>query len=359
MTHYPEQRFLSKLAVIRRSVMLPDNIVGVIDVAVDKRVDLREVVAYGVKPSHHLILDVAHYFGVRKPEQLDALIQVKVGDNVDELTILAGRPNGRGKPLHTPIEGRVVNISDGRIIIEATPEVINLEAGVRGRVVAVHKGRGVTIETVGGQIQGVWGNNRRSIAVIRLEPEQGGVERLAAQFEVNYMGAVVLTKAPLTADTLDMLEEMNLAGIIAPSMHYSLLSRARAFPKPIMLTEGFGNMTMSHSLLTMFSEVEGQQITLDAFEPRAGDTRRPEVIVSVQPKAGDTPSRMNIMLTLKTGALVRITRAPYAGQNAHIVDLPKSPIVLDNGLRTACARVELPGGEQVIVPLANLEVIAR
>lgn len=356
MTHYPEQRFLSKLAVIRRSVMLPDNIVGVIDVAVDKRVDLREVVAYGVKPSHHLILDVAKYFGVRKPEQIEAMTQVKVGDNVDELTVLAAK--GR-REIHAPIEGRVVNISDGRIIIEATPEVINLEAGVRGRVVAVLAGRGVTIETVGGQIQGVWGNNRRSIAVVRFEPEQGGVERLASQFEVTYMGAVLLVKSPLTADTLDMLEEMNLAGIIAPSMHYSLLPRARAFPKPIMLTEGFGSMTMSYTLLTMFSEIEGQQITLDAFEPRAGDTRRPEVIVNVQPKPGDTPSRMNIMLTLKAGALVRITRAPYDGQNAHIVDLPKSPIVLDNGLRTACARVELAGGEQVIVPLANLEVIAR
>jgi len=356
MTHYPEQRFLSKLAVIRRSVMLPDNIVGLIDVAVDKRVDMREVVAYGAKPSHHLIVDLVQTFGLRKAEQAETLLRVKVGDNVDEITVLASK--GR-REVHAPIEGRVVNISDGRIIIEVTPEVIKLEAGVRGRVVTVHKGRGVTIETVGGQIQGAWGNNRRSIGVVRFEPEDGGLARLTDQFEVTYMGAIVMLKTPITEETFALVEEMNLAGMIAPSMHYRLRERALTYPKPVMLTEGFGTLSMNHTLLTMLSDIEGQQITLDAFEPRAGDTRRPEIIVTVQPKPGDTPSRMNIMLTFKTGALVRITRAPYEAQSGHIVDLPKAPIVLDNGLRTACARVELAGGQQVIIPLSNLEVIAR
>ncbi len=356
MTHYPEQRFLSKLAVVRRSVMLPDNIVGVIDVAVDKRVDLREVVAYGAKPSHHLIIDLVQIFGLRKAEQADALLHVKVGDSVDEITVLASK--GR-RQIHAPIEGRVVNISDGRIIIEATPEILNLEAGVRGRVVTVHTGRGVTIETVGGQIQGVWGNNRRGIGVVRFEPEVGGLARLNEQFDVQYMGAIVMLRTPITEETFALVEEMNLAGMIAPSMHYRLRERALTYPKPLMLTEGFGALPMNQTLSAMLSDIEGQQVMLDAFEPRAGDTRRPEIIVTAQPKPGDTPSRMNIMLTFKIGALVRITRPPYEGHSGHIVDLPKAPIVLDNGLRAACARVELANGQQAIIPLSNVEVISR
>jgi hypothetical protein len=359
MPHYPEQRFLSKLAIIRRRVTLPESIVGVVDVAPDKRVDLREVVAYGVAPSHHVIVDAVKFFRLRNPENLLSLLKVEVDDRVDELTVLAGKNVERGKRLYSPVEGRVVNISDGRIIIEAEPEMIKLEAGVRGRVISVQAGRGVTIETVGGQIQGVWGNGHRSIATMRFAPEPGGIEQLSRQFEVEFMGAIVAVKSPLTADDLNLIEEMNLVGVIAPGMHYGLIEHARRFPKPIMLTEGFGVEPMSHLMQTLLGEIEGQQITLDAFEPKAGDTRRPEVIVNVQPKVGDTPSRINIMLTLKPGTLVRLTREPYAGQSAQIINLPKSPVLLDNGLRVSCAEVELVGGNRVKVPLANIELIAR
>jgi len=56
---------------------------------------------------------------------------------------------------------------------------------------------------------------------------------------------------------------------------------------------------------------------------------------------------------------VRMLREPNMGQTGRILDLPKSPILLDNGLRVLCAQVELVAGEQLYVPLANLEVLSR
>jgi len=56
---------------------------------------------------------------------------------------------------------------------------------------------------------------------------------------------------------------------------------------------------------------------------------------------------------------VRMIREPYMGQTGIILDLPKAPVLLDNGLRVPCAQVELVAGDKLFVPLANLEVLGR
>jgi hypothetical protein len=56
---------------------------------------------------------------------------------------------------------------------------------------------------------------------------------------------------------------------------------------------------------------------------------------------------------------VRINRAPYAGQTARIVDLPDSPVQIENGLRVLSAQVKLQDGREVLVPMANLEALGE
>jgi hypothetical protein len=56
---------------------------------------------------------------------------------------------------------------------------------------------------------------------------------------------------------------------------------------------------------------------------------------------------------------IRLKRDPNMGTTGKIVDLPESPILLDNGLRVMAAQVQLVTGETMFVPLANLEVLGR
>jgi hypothetical protein len=56
---------------------------------------------------------------------------------------------------------------------------------------------------------------------------------------------------------------------------------------------------------------------------------------------------------------VRINRAPFIGQTARIVDLPESPVQIENGLRVLSAQVRLQGGQTVLVPMANLEYLGE
>ena len=357
--YYPDQRHVANLTIIRKVCLLPEQAIGSVRINQNARVDIHDSVAHGVIPAKYHILDALRFFKLRKPQALESLLLVEPQSVVKEKDVLAGKKPDRGKRLFSPVNGVVVAITDGRIILQEMPEVIDLKAGVRGRVIQVYPDRGVSIETVGARVQGVWGNNRNAIATLRLAPD-GGIESIPADsIGDRYSGVALLTRQPITEKVLRIVEVKKLAGIIAPSMDADLIDRALKMSAIVLLTEGFGNTRMGHVVYTLLEEFEGQQITLDARRPDRWDARVPEIIINIVPPENERPSRPNVMLTLREGLNARITRAPYAGLTGTIVALPKTPILLDNGLRILCAQVELVVGETVFVPLANLEVLGR
>jgi hypothetical protein len=357
MSYHPEQRFTTSMTTFRRHVMLPDEVTGSVDVRDGKRVDPHDVVAKGVHPSRHVIVEGAHFFGLKKPESLKALMLVEVGDAVEVRQPIAGKSRDRGKRLFSPVNGLIQQVVDGRIIIREMPELMKLEAGAKGRVVEVRPGRGVVIETTGALIQGVWGNNRRAIANLQFEPEIGLENLTTDDMGIERLGGIFLTPRSLKAASLATMQEQRFSGIIAPSMDADLREQALKVDGAVLLTEGFGSAQMSHLVYSLLSEFENRQVTLDAVTPTRWDTRRPEIII---PQAAEErPPGTNPMLTLRPGMNVRLVRAPYAGLAGKVVDLPKTPCLLDNGLRVPCAQVELVAGETVTVPLANLEYYGK
>jgi hypothetical protein len=360
MPHYPEQRFSVRQAIIRRQVLLPDNAVGAVTVIEGKRVDVHDVVAQGVMPSAYRILDLKRFFNTRRVEEAESLMLVSIGDVVDQAQVLAGKSPSRGRRLFSPAKGIVAQLHNGRLFLQEMPRIVDLEAGVRGRVSQVFPGRGVMIETTGAQIQGMWGNDQRIIATLRSEPEEGIEHIYTDQLDMRYVGAIVVTRRPITSLTLDVMEEQNFGGIIAPSMDYALHDRALRVDGAIFLLDGFGTAQMSRSTANFFNEFEGQQITLDAHRPTTRENRRPEIVVNIPSnRVNESVLRANILLTLRPGMQVRIMSEPYFGQTGRVVDLPKNPVIMDNGLRIFSAQLELGGGEKVFVPLANLEFTGR
>lgn len=359
MAYYPDQRYAAQFMLIQRECILPEEAQGNIRVTEGNRVDIKDVVAVGVMPSEHIIIDALEYFGLKKPDDLVPYWHVEAGQIIGDQDLIAGKNPKRGKRLFSPVRGRVVKIENGRIIIQKMPEQIEIPAGLRGRVSALKVGRSVTIEATGAQIQGIWGNNRRTSAVMRVEKDNT-VGLLEDEFDLTFKGAVLVTQSTIKADDLRVMQDRGLGGIIAPSMDIHLREHAQGLNGAILLTEGFGNMRMSRAVFNLFSEFDGQQMTLDTYMPTRWETRYPQVIINIP--AGnreDRPSRPNPSLALKTGMNVRVTREPYLGQTGKVIELPKTPTLLANGLRVLSARVELIAGETVTVPLTNLEVLGR
>lgn len=357
--YYPDQRYVSSLTVIRRRCMLPDKAIGSVRVEDNDRVDVHDVVANGVIPARYYLLDALRFFRLRKLEKLDPLLMVGPGDIVQKEDVLAGKNPNRGKRLMAPVRGIIRAIENGRIILQAMPEIVDIEAGVRGRVVRTFPNRGVAVETTGARVQGVWGNDRTLISPLRVAPRDSIEDLPEASLGVRYAGATMLVRNPLTESALQKMEEKALAGVIAPSMDTDLIDHALAVKGAIILTEGFGDMRMGNTVYELLAEFDGNQIIVDAHMPNRWEVRAPEVIINLPTKEDEIPSRPNVMLTLREGMNVRITRAPYAGLTGLVVDLPESPVLLDNGLRIRSAQVELVIGETVFVPLTNIEVLGR
>lgn len=357
MSYHPDQRFVTPLTLVRRRVLLPEDALGTVSVRDGQRVDPRDVVVQGVLPSRHVILEGADYFGLKKRENLASLLLVDIGDAVDVRQPVAGKSATRGKRLFSPVRGLLVAVNDGRVIIQEMPELVKLEAGVRGRVVEIIPGRGVVIETPGALVQGVWGNDRRTLATLRIEPDDGLENITADALEMQYVGAVVVTRRPLKAIGLTVMQDQGFSGIIAPSMDADLREQVLKLDAPVLLTEGFGSAQMGSAVYNLLAEFDRRQVVLDAVTPTRANTRRPEVIIPVAVE--QRPAGANPMVMLRKGTEVRIVRAPHLGATGRIVDLPKTPYLLDNGLRTHAAQVELVTGETVPVPLANLEYYGK
>jgi hypothetical protein len=355
-TYFPDQRHTLTLTTIRRERLLPNETLGIVEAREGERLDLRDVVVRGALPAHYHILEAAEFFGLKKPAQLQKLLLVTEGDSVEAGEAIAGKSKTRGRRLLAPVSGTIAHISDGRIILAETPEQLELEAGLSGTVISIQEQRGVTIETTGAVLQGVWGNGRVSVGPLRAEPD-GGLESLvASQVDMEYRGAIVVTRRPLTAQGIQAISAINLSGIIAPSLSPRLVDTARQASGAIMLTEGFGDVRMAASSAQFLDSFIGRQATLDSFMPERLSARRPEVVINVPTRPSDKPPQANVDATIRVGTNVRLTRGDFAGQTGQIIHLPKTPYSLENGLRLLCVQVQLTTGDTAFVPLANLEV---
>jgi hypothetical protein len=232
-------------------------------------------------------------------------------------------------------------------------------AGVDGQVVAVQPGRGLTLETYGALLQGVWGNNRRAFGALRLEPDDGVESIYGEELDMQYRGAIIVSKRPLKETGLLIMADQGLTGLIVPSMDADLIPQALEASGAVLVTEGFGNIRMSATVFNLLNNFNGRQVMLDAAMPDRWTPKRPEAIMNPTSRVQNRPARPNVNLTLAVGSTVRLTRPPNAGQVGRVTNLPKTPYLLENGLRVQCAQVELITGGVVMTPLANLEVFGR
>ncbi len=359
MPYYPDQRHVLELTTIQREQSLPEDAIGSVEVRQGASVNLRDIVARGIMPSQYVIVEAAAALRLKQPADLDEYLTVSIGQGVSAKTVLAEIPKQRNRRVLAPVDGFVADVNDGRIILQIEPESVELEAGLDGQVIRVQPGQGVVIETYGSVVQGAWGNNRRVIGTLRTEPSAGLESLYGEDLDIQFRGTIVVTRRPLRQTGLDVMEDQNLGGIIAPSIDADLIEPVLAVKGAIMLTEGFGSLRMSGLVYNMLNNFDGRQATLEAIQPNRWQTRRPEIIVNPSGRGASRAVRPNLNLTLAVGTSVRMTRIPHAGDVGTVVNLPKTPILLENGLQVLCAEVESVTGEKFTVPLANLEVFGR
>ena len=355
-TILPSQRLIMPYTRVKREVLLPNNLVGTVLVRRGQQVDPHTIIARGNRTTQHHVIDCAEELGLRRKTDLADLLQIKIGDVVEKDEVLAGQDIKRGKRSFSPVAGQVVAIEDGTVIIRQTIESVELLAGMRGVVTDVRPGRGIVMETIGALLQGVWGNNRRAVGSLRLEPERGIEMLQGSTLQNEWSGTIMVTRRPIKAITLLQLDQLRISGLIAPSMDSTLMNVALQLDQAILLTEGFGEMRMSNVVQSMITRFEKSQVTLDAVLPSLTESRRPEALIAVRGTERANPREPLSTSEVRVGTPVRVIREPYQGQTGKIVEVGRSSIPLANGLRVPIALVEMPSGDIEPIPMTNLEI---
>ena len=175
----------------------------------------------------------------------------------------------------------------------------------------------------------------------------------------NVRGRVYILDRPITVEDLRVVVKKELGGLVASSMSYHLRETAMALKVPIILTEGFGESQMTRRIYEILHGFENKrQAAFDAISPNRWTSERPEIVIPYQ-ASGQNAFEPRFDAVLIVGATVRLSRAPHEGQIATVSDLPDKPQIMENGLRVAAAQVKLRNGHEVLVPLANIELMGE
>ena len=344
-------RHILPLTTIRRERLLPRN--GKILVRKGQSVSPFDPIGEMRPLPEHFMLDVAHGLGIA-PAQADGCIQCKPGMDLAEDDLIAEHSKWARRIVRSPVNGRVVLVANGQVLIEIKRQPEELLAGFPGSVEELIPDRGAILETSGALIQGVWGNYHMDFGMLRCLASRPDEVLTAANLDVSLRGSVVVGGHCQDGDTLRAASELPLKGLVLASMAVDLIKPAGASQIPILVLEGFGRLPMNSSAYKLLGTNDKREAAVMAQPWDLYTGVRPEIIIPL-PAPSET-GRPPETAEFREGQMVRLARHPGLGKIGVIIGLT-GVIKLLNGVRTQAAEIRLENGEISRVPLANLEVL--
>jgi hypothetical protein len=241
------------------------------------------------------------------------------------------------------------------MLFEIRQEPHLVYAGFPGEVVGTDGATSVTIETTGGLVQGVWGNGKQDIGVMRIVGSGPRDRLLTDQLDVELRGAVLVAGICEHPAPLNQAKELAVRGIILGGLSADLVPIAESLPYPVIVLDGFGPAPINHSAFELLTTNRGRDAALDARPAEAYGSHRPEVIIPL-PLVNPTDLPEDL-IPLAPGVPVRITRDPYRSEVGVIEEILDQVVSYPSGILCRSARVNLEVAGRTTVPLANLDIL--
>ncbi len=349
---------VTTIANIRREHRLPRG--SVPRVLIGQTVKATDPLAVVEIAAEHRIINLAERLRLN-PQRIDPYLVKRTGDPVEEGDILATRRGFLGlRKLRvlSPMAGQVIQVENGQMLLEGPRVRSEVLASIPGKVVALEPEEYVIIETPGAAIRMAWGHGPFTWGTLKVLDEQPSLTAEVDRFSIDHRGAIVAIGSPLTADFLKAAADIRVKGLIAASMHASLVSQLADIDFPVMLTQGFGHLPMSERVLNLINTYNGREIALDTGMVGDWRERRPEIIIPLtSQQQASLPEEGASDIKIVTGQRVRILQPPYLGEIGTVVAISEDPRQLESGLWASGITVEMPSGARVFVPFANFEYL--
>ncbi|MEP0766719.1 MAG: hypothetical protein HRF45_09295 [Fimbriimonadia bacterium] len=371
-TAYTPGLTVSGQAVIRKTRLLP--IKGQVLVKVGDQVQPDQIVARAELPGIIQTVKLAELLGVESKEVHNYLL-VKEGDKVTKGQLLAETKGFFGlfkASVTAPCDGTFESLfkASGHMALREPPIPIEKTAYIMGRVVEVMEGEGAVIETEGAFVQGIFGvgGERHGLLAVPVEGPDTILE--PRHISEEHRGKVLVGGAGVLADGIKRAVEVGALGIVCGGVKDSDLIEYLGFdigvaitgqekiPLTLIITEGFGMLRMADRTFRLLKSLEGRDAAINgATQIRAG-VIRPEIIVPLSEPRG--AAEVVEDQTLEIGKPIRIIREPYFGALATVTQLPPELREIESGAHVRVLYAKLnQNGEEVVVPRANVEIIAE
>jgi hypothetical protein len=334
---------------IRRARALPKG--GEIVVRVGQEVSPIQVVARTTMASEFAILSASEKLGVTSAELGDYL-RVEKGALVEAGTVLASRRRRlRERQVVSPVDGIFFDVVNGRIAVQPTSDWLEMRALVAGRVVNYIGDRGVTLETSGSLVQAAWGSGREGAGKLKVVGHSPTTTLTPEYLNADVTGAVLAIGCLDNLELFHRIEDLGVRGLIVGSATAELCRASQLSPLPLIVTDGIGHGGMIPTIFNLLQSADGRSVSLFGdYSAEAG--QRPEIILAQPASLGqDAPT---VKKTLVPGQLVRILGAGQVGIIKHIYNRLHTSAI---GTKLPGVDVELPDGQIVFVPTANLDVL--
>ncbi len=333
-----------------RQLLLPGRVL--VDVGQD--VLPADVIAVADVPGQVMVLDLVRGLGLA-PDEADACAVREPGETVQQGDVIAQFQGAFTRLVRTPIDGRLVDISQGRAILATTTDQVQVQAGMIGQVESLIPEFGAVIINRGALIQGVWGNGGVAAGALQVVGETSAV----ALLEEDVVGAdgetLLAAGVCLHASILDAAVKKGIAGLIVGGLAPELKSLALEMPFPILVLNGFGLLPIDVGSFELLQEKTGRTASVNASRPNLYNGVRPELIIPEETGQPEAPLGYRVKLAL--GQRVRILSGKAQGQVGEVVALPTALVRFESGLKVYAAKIRLHGGQFVNIPRRNLEVM--
>lgn len=345
-------KYILPMTVIRRRRVMP--VAGKVLARAGQKVGATDTIAESNLYPEYLLLDIARGLGT-SAETADHYIQCQAGDQLAEKDIIAGPVGMARRIVRSPRAGKVMIAGDGQVLLEISGQPYQMKAGLPGEVVELVPDRGAVIESAGALVQGVWGNGRVDAGQLSVLAKTPDHIFASSDLDISSRGSVVLAGYCRDLDVFKTVQELPLRGLILGSMEARLIPVAAKSSVPIIVLEGFGQRPIAPVSHKLLASHERREVALNAEAWNAFTGVKPEVFFPAAVPGAVTPAPD--FVPLDVNQQVRIFRPPHAGEMGTVEEI-KGVTVFPGGLRARAALVRLENGENAIIPLANLEVLA-
>lgn len=348
-----------------------------VHVKVGDEVSPQQLIGEGQTPAGFRVIHLAAELG-ETPKKAFSFLKVPIGKTVYTGELLAEKTGGifgLGKKIITVPADGVIDIWEektGDLRIKLLPKLVKEVSGVYGVVeqinLAAHL---VSIRTMAIVIYGLLGSGKERSGILKV---YGAAHDLISSKQITstLRGKILVGGSLVFSEALEKALSYGILGIISGGMNtrdYKSVVGGRwnltgehwsDVGVSLMLTEGFGSVTLGQDIFTILQEYDGHFVLIDGNKSTLIlPSRNQNSIIDIRKaKVTQIVSRDNRLrdTTLHIGDKVRIIAPPYLGVQGTVESIDQTVTKLPSGISVVMVTVAALL-KKIRVPYLNLEVI--